>query len=71
MRRLIVLALFVCAACADPHALPETHSRDPTWQLNKGRWELGVSDLTAPADAPAAPAGQMVRQPVSQQSTVP
>ena len=60
MRRLIVLAVLACAGCADQHALPETHASDPTWQLNKGRWELGVNGLTVPPDAaaPAAPSAE-------------
>ena len=61
MRRLIVFAVLACAGCADQHALPETHASDPTWQLNKGRWELGVNDLTVPPDA-AAPAAPPVEQ---------
>lgn len=54
--RLLVLAITLsCAACADDHALPTTSDSDPTWQLNKGRWELGVNDLTTAPDAPATP----------------
>ena len=61
MRRLIVLAVLACAGCADQHALPETHAGDPTWQLNKGRWELGVNDLTTPPDG-ATQAGPPAEQ---------
>jgi hypothetical protein len=57
MRTLAIVLLLGCAACADKHALPETSSNDPMWQLNVGKWLLGVNDLkTPPPDAGRGPA---------------
>lgn len=56
MRCIILVAVLACAACADSHALPETASSDPVWQLNPDKWSAGVNDLTTPPDVPAAAA---------------
>ncbi len=55
MRLLALMAVLACAACADDHALPATSDSDPTWQLNKGHWELGGNELTTAPDANATP----------------
>jgi len=57
LRSVAILALFALAACANSgHALPETSANDPVWQLNPGKWTLGVNDLRVPPDAPRGPA---------------
>lgn len=53
MRVLVLLFVLGCAGCADSRALPETSSSDPVWQLNPGKWTLGVNDLRVPQDASA------------------
>ena len=58
LRSIAFLAVLACSACANSggHALPETSFNDPVWQLNVGKWTLGVNDLRVPPDAPTGPA---------------
>lgn len=57
LRSIALLAVLACSACANSgHALPETSANDPVWQLNIGKWTLGVNDLRVPPDAPRGPA---------------
>jgi hypothetical protein len=55
MRFLILLPALAIAACssAPSHELPQTSDKDPTWQLNAGKWTLNENALTTPPPEPA------------------
>jgi hypothetical protein len=50
MRHLILLLALVMAACsnAPSHELPQTSDKDPTWQLNEGKWTYNDNALITP-----------------------
>ncbi len=55
MRYIMLLSALALAACssAPSHELPQTSDKDPTWQLNEGKWTLNENALIAPAPEPA------------------
>ena len=55
-RGLALLAGLALAACsgAPSHELPQTSDKDPTWQLNEGKWTLNENALITPAPSATA-----------------
>jgi hypothetical protein len=53
MRILLVLIGLLAAACssAPSHELPQTSDKDPTWQLNEGKWTFNENALITPPGA--------------------
>jgi hypothetical protein len=54
MRYLILLVALGVAACsnAPSHELPQTSDKDPTWQLNEGKWTFNENALITPPPEP-------------------
>jgi hypothetical protein len=54
MRAAILLSVLAVAACsnAPSHELPQTSDKDPTWQLNVGKWTFNENALTTPPSDP-------------------
>jgi hypothetical protein len=50
MRYLILMGVLSVAACsnAPSHELPQTSDKDPTWQLNEGKWTFNENALITP-----------------------
>lgn len=57
MRCLILLAALGAAACsnAPSHELAQTSDKDPTWQLNEGKWTFNDNALITPPPDPVPP----------------
>lgn len=55
MRYVILLSVMALAACsnAPAHELPQTSDKDPTWQLNDGKWTFNDNALVTPPPEPA------------------
>jgi ABC-type transporter lipoprotein component MlaA len=55
MRHVILLGVLALAACssAPSHELPQTSDKDPTWQLNEGKWTFNENALITPPPKPA------------------
>jgi hypothetical protein len=55
MRYIILLVALGIAACsnAPSHELPQTSDKDPTWQLNEGKWTFNENALVTPPPEPA------------------
>jgi hypothetical protein len=57
MRYIVVLFTLMVGACsgAPSHELAQTSDKDPTWQLNPGKWTFNDNELITPAPGKIEP----------------
>lgn len=50
MRWILLAIVLSTSACSSNkyHELPQTTDKDPTWQLNDGKWSLNENAITTP-----------------------
>jgi hypothetical protein len=57
MRYIILMLVLMVGACsnAPSHELPQTSDKDPTWQLNEGKWTFNDNALISPPPSKIEP----------------